>query len=99
MIEKMTLGEFIKRMKNGWGFARPFHVVQIAETLEEIIPQEDYLKEVQVKFIYRTTGSGPTHRYHYRWEVRGYKLPVEIFGPTRYYYNSGEDYFVVEYSR
>jgi hypothetical protein len=71
-IEKMTLQEFISKMKGGWGFAMPFVPRIAGNSLEAIF--EDYgEKEKEIEVIYR---SYYDERYVFVWEVRGISFEI-----------------------
>ena len=74
---KMTLREFIKKIRTGWGFAKPYEVIRIGEALDATIPQDILDKEVEVKYEKWTDGYGPDFHYHYRWYVNGVRLQLE----------------------
>jgi hypothetical protein len=109
MEEKtMTLKEFIEKMCNGWGFARPGQVIQIGIALSKIIPEQDLNTVVKVKTEWSSSGYGPDFRYHYRWYIDGYKPPFNenarivdtqtlLFGGYFPFIRLTEDGFVVGY--
>ncbi len=80
MVEKMTLGEFIERMKSGWGFARPGRVRAIGMGLERMahLAGLDLDLTVEVEFKRSSSGWGTDHRYSYRWRVRGVTIPHQF---------------------
>ncbi|MEM2149846.1 MAG: hypothetical protein QXO46_08265 [Nitrososphaerota archaeon] len=80
MVRKMTLGEFIERMLNGWGFRRPYRVQVMGIILDKIIPEEDRGIEVEVEFVSSHYGWGPNFHYVYTWNVSGYNLPEGATG-------------------
>jgi hypothetical protein len=70
-----TLGDFIILMKKyGWDFAKPFMVKWLGEELEKLIPQDDWGKDVIIRFETDLIGEGPGCYYYYKWEVIGYKI-------------------------
>lgn len=75
---KITLGDFIEKMKSGWGFARPGNVMAIGRALDKLIPKEDRNQEVEVNFQTWTSGYGAGFHYHYRWYVAGYQIPENV---------------------
>jgi len=110
MEEKtMTLKEFIEKMCNGWGFARPGRVIQIGKALSKIIPEQDLNTVVKVKTEWSSSGYGRDFRYHYRWYVKGYKPFNEnarivdtqtlLFGGSFPFIHPTEDGFVVGYDK
>jgi len=74
---KMTLAEFIRRMQEGWGFARPWRVMRIGDALDAVIPQDLRSREVEVEYHSGSSGYGPDFHYYYSWDVRGVRLPAE----------------------
>ena len=74
---KMTLGEFIDRMKAGWGFAMPGRVQRIGAALDTVVPPEDRNVEVEVEYVHASGGHGPEGYSSYTWKVKGYTLPRE----------------------
>jgi hypothetical protein len=67
-------------MKAGWGFARPGRVRAIGAALEQLLQAAglDPEREVEVMYFRGSYGWGPTHRYTYRWVVRGVAIPREL---------------------
>jgi hypothetical protein len=108
---KMSLGDYIARMKAGWGFHRPYRVMRIGEALARLFPEETREKEVQVEFKKGSYGYGPNFHYTYSWYVEGISLPKEgVLSPSEsdlmfgyssrslpYFTNLGEDSFRVGY--
>jgi len=70
-VSKMTLGEFIERMKDGWGFWRKSRVRRIGQALDNMIPHHLREKEVEVEYIRDSYGWGSDFHYSYMWRVEG----------------------------
>jgi len=73
--EKMKLGEFIARMKQGWGFWRGSRVQRIGAALDAAVPADMRDKPVTVEFVKGNYGSGPNFHYTYEWRVDGIEVP------------------------
>lgn len=70
---KMPLGEFIEKMKAGWGFYRPYQVIRAGQRLAQIFKEQEVLnKEVNVTFISASYGK----EHYYDWKVEGVGLPT-----------------------
>lgn len=80
----MTLKEYIERMKEGWGFARPGRVQQIGHALEQVFADSPALEaEVSVQYKSNSWGYGPNGGTNYRWVVTGVALPQEgVLSPS-----------------
>ena len=78
---KMPLGEFIEKMKAGWGFYRPYQVIRAGQRLAQLFTTDEILnKEVNVTFISASYGK----EHYYDWKVEGVGLPTgktEILSP------------------
>ena len=71
----MTLGEFITRMKAGWGFWRGGRVERIGTALDLAVPAGMRDIPVKVSFSKGNYGSGPNFHYTYEWRVDGIEVP------------------------
>ena len=85
--QKMTLGEFIARMKKGWGFGTCVHPqFNGIGALEAAIPVDIRDKLVTVEFVTRKydflaeNGSSPNfhYTYTYEWIVDGFEIAVLV---------------------
>lgn len=72
----MTLGEFIAKMKDGWGFWRGSRVQRIGNALDVVVPTAMHDVPVKVTFIKGNYGSGPNFHYTYQWRVDGVEVPT-----------------------
>jgi hypothetical protein len=73
--QRMTLGEYIERMKAGWGFWRGSRVQRIGIALDCAIPPQMREIAVDVSFLKGNYGSGPNFHYTYEWRVDGIPVP------------------------
>lgn len=73
----MTLGEFIAKMKAGWGFWRRCRAQRIGTALDLAIPNGMREMSVKVTFQKGSYGSGPDFHYTYEWRVEGVDVPVQ----------------------
>jgi len=97
-VEKMTLGQFIDKMKRGWGFWNPFYVTWNGETLERFfINSSDLDKVVEVEFISDSVGYAPNFHYRYTWNVKGTNLPEKEIKLPRGSAKQGENGFTVQF--
>lgn len=71
VTETMTLAEFISRMKDGWGFRKPWTVKHIGDALDGAFATSGREAVVTVKFTSGNYGYGPSFHYTYDWEVEG----------------------------
>lgn len=84
-IYEMTLGEFIERMVQGWGFVHPCKVIHLGCALKKLFSPEQCGRKVEIEYESWTSGWGPDFHYHYRWRIRGVLLPLSLeVGDERY---------------
>ena len=92
---EMSLGEFISRMKDGWGFWRPNRVKMIGRALDDFIPNE--MRNVKVVVIH----IWPKVSNWYLWEVWGVEIPQEMREKWKFSRDYGisflEDGFLVSF--
>jgi hypothetical protein len=72
----MTLGAFIAKMKDGWGFWRGSRVQRIGAALDQAVPAAMRDHPIKVSFIKGNYGSGPNFHYTYEWRVDGIEVPT-----------------------
>jgi hypothetical protein len=70
----MTLGEFIAKMKAGWGFWRGSRVQRIGAALDLAVPTGIRQLPVKVTFLKGNYGRGPNFHYTYEWRVDGVEV-------------------------
>jgi len=76
----MTIGEFVEWLKKGANWWKDTIPRRIGQFLDEVVPSEDRDREVTIKYKSGSQGQAPFNFFYYfRWEVKGYRLPVDFW--------------------
>ena len=79
----MSLKEFVEWLKRGANWWKDSIPRRVGRFLDEIIPPDDRDLEVTVKYRSGASGQAPFNFfYFFRWEVKGYRLPVDFWCDT-----------------
>jgi len=90
-IRHFTLGEFITRMKQGYGtesLVTSHTVQQIGRALEDAFPGEMRNRPICVQWSVGSEGFGPGFRYVFRWTVSGNAAPDLSASPNGFHFSS-----------